>query len=73
MDILNTFLSVPANRTIVKLVLAVICVVLLVIALFAFLSDYTSRLVSLAILGILVRIVQAEVNHTEMKDLLNKR
>ncbi len=72
MDIVNTFLSVPANRTLVKLVLVVVSAVIAVIAIIALL-DYTARLIAVAIIGILVRIIQAEVNHVEIKDLLSKK
>jgi hypothetical protein len=72
MDFLNTFLNVPANRTIVKLVLAVVCAIIAIIAIIALL-DYTARLIGVAIISVLVRIIQAEVNHTELKEMLSKR
>ncbi len=66
MDFLNTFLSVPANRAIIKIVLVVIGVIVALVAISAFLSGYTERILGSLILVMLIRVIQAEVNHVEM-------
>jgi ABC-type maltose transport system permease subunit len=73
MDFLTPILNVPANRTLIKLVLVIFSAVVALVAVASFLAGYSDRLIATALIGILVRIVQAEVNHAEIKDLLNKK
>jgi hypothetical protein len=73
MDFLTPILNVPANRALIKLVLVIFSVLVALVAVASFLAGYTDRLIATALIGILVRIVQAEVNHAEIKDLLNKK
>jgi hypothetical protein len=73
MDFLTPILNVPANRALIKLVLIIFSVLVALVAVASFLAGYTDRLIATALIGILVRIVQAEVNHAEIKDLLNKK
>jgi hypothetical protein len=71
MDFLTPILNVPANRTLIKLVLVIVCVILALVGVVAFL-DYYSRLTGTLLIALLVRIIQAEVNHVEIKELLKK-
>jgi ABC-type maltose transport system permease subunit len=72
MDFLTPILNVPANRTLIKLVLVIFSAVVALVAVASFLAGYSDRLIATALIGILVRIVQAEVNHAEIKELLKK-
>jgi hypothetical protein len=71
MDFLTPILNVPANRTLIKLILVIVCVILALVGVVAFL-DYYSRLTGTLLIALLVRIIQAEVNHVEIKELLKK-